>query len=53
MPNLNLQKTQGLMEDEKNEIPSSNFTWCEAVEAAAETAVCASLVHEEDWGITI
>ena len=41
------------MEAENNESSASNFTWCEAVDAAAETAVCADLVHEEDWGIAI
>jgi hypothetical protein len=41
------------MEAEKNEAPSLRLIWCEAVDAAAETAVCAGLVHEEDWGITI
>jgi hypothetical protein len=41
------------MEVEKNGSPSSNFIGCETVDATAETAVCADLVHEEDWGITI
>jgi hypothetical protein len=41
------------MEAEKNVPSSSNSTWCETVDSASETPVCADLVHEEDWGITI